>query len=104
MTFTFGSANATITFNGVDITPYVSTTATATKALAGPPASDARDGGMIALYPDADTAAKLAVPGGTTPDELHITVAYAGKADQVDADALAKAARGVAMRGPITGT
>jgi 2'-5' RNA ligase len=104
MTFTYGG-NASVTFNGVDLTPYVAVTAPVqAKALTGPPDSDARDGVMIALYPDAGTAAKLAMDGGTTPDELHITVAYAGKADQVDADALAKAARGVATRGPVTGT
>jgi hypothetical protein len=35
-------------------------------------------GGMIALYPRADDAYKLAVPGGEPPEELHVTLAFLG--------------------------
>lgn len=36
-------------------------------------------GGMIALYPRQDYAHMLAVPGGESPDELHVTLAYLGE-------------------------
>lgn len=73
------------------------------KALTGTPESDVKDGVMVALFPDADTAAKLALDGGAAADDLHITVAYLGKTDQVDAEALRTAAETVAARSPITG-
>ena len=43
----------------------------------------AGSGVMIALFPDAETAAKLALPNGETPDELHVTLAYLGKAADI---------------------
>lgn len=73
------------------------------KALTGTPESDVKDGVMVALFPDADTAAKLALDGGVSADDLHITVAYLGKTDQVDAEALRTAAETAAARSPITG-
>jgi 8-oxo-dGTP pyrophosphatase MutT (NUDIX family)/2'-5' RNA ligase len=59
---------------------------------------------MIALYPHPDVAADLAVPGGLPPDELHITVAYTGHADDVDPARLYAAAETVARRQPFTAT
>lgn len=40
------------------------------------PDEDFHTGGMIALLPDAETAAKLHVPGGDDPDELHVTLFF----------------------------
>jgi 2'-5' RNA ligase len=36
-------------------------------------------GGMVALYPRADDADKLAVPGGEPPEDLHVTLVYLGE-------------------------
>jgi 2'-5' RNA ligase len=47
---------------------------------------------MVALYPPSDVAEALAVDGGLPPEKLHVTVAYCGLADDVDADALREAA------------
>ncbi|WP_344613341.1 hypothetical protein [Dactylosporangium salmoneum] len=44
-------------------------------------------GAMLALIPTSQDAARLAVDGGEDPDELHCTIAYLGKADQLDAAA-----------------
>lgn len=38
-----------------------------------------RTGGMVALYPRADDADKLAVPGGEPPEDLHVTLVYLGE-------------------------
>lgn len=43
------------------------------------------DGIMVALQPDLETAARLAVPGGEPPESLHLTLAY------VPAEALGEA-------------
>jgi 2'-5' RNA ligase len=74
------------------------------KALTGAPADDTKTGVMLALYPDEDTAAALALPGGLPASELHITVAYAGKTTDVDREALITAAELAAARGSLTGT
>lgn len=64
-------------------------------------------GGMIALLPDADTAAALAVDGGLDADELHCTLAYLGDDvtgwDSVQRDDVVTLVRGLAARAPITG-
>lgn len=68
------------------------------------PASNSPDhstGCMLALYPPPELAAQLAVPDGLPPGELHLTVAYCGKADDVDQTALLRAAQQTARRGPI---
>lgn len=39
---------------------------------------DEHTGGMVALIPAAEDAEKLAVEGGTPPEELHLTLAYLG--------------------------
>jgi 2'-5' RNA ligase len=31
---------------------------------------------MIAMYPDLDTARKMAIPGGEKPEEIHLTLVY----------------------------
>lgn len=59
---------------------------------------------MIALYPGRKTAKALALPGGEPAAELHVTVAYTGKADQIDPQLLLAAAGRVLGRGPITAT
>lgn len=41
------------------------------------------DGVMVALYPDIGVARQLAHPDGTEPEELHITLAYLGQADEL---------------------
>lgn len=41
-------------------------------------------GAMIALVPSVEDAARLAVDGGESAGELHCTIAYLGKADQLD--------------------
>jgi 2'-5' RNA ligase len=67
---------------------------------------DYSDGSMIALYPPPALAASLALPDGLEPSDLHLTIAYTGKAADVDAEALAKAASAIAAAtaGPITAT
>lgn len=42
------------------------------------------DGAMIALVPTAADAERLALPGGEPADQLHLTLAYLGKADDWD--------------------
>src|SRR5690348_17125132 len=59
---------------------------------------------MVALYPPRATARQLAVPGGLGPDDLHVTVAYLGPADAIDADRLNTLAAAIATRPPITAT
>lgn len=64
--------------------------------------ADYSDGCMIALYPTPDLAEQLAVEGGLPAGELHITVAYLGDANQVDADALREVTAELAARHPFT--
>lgn len=60
---------------------------------------------MLAIYPPADIAAALAVPGGLDPDSLHVTIAYTGSAADVDIRDLAAAAIDAAQTvGPFTAT
>lgn len=63
---------------------------------------DFSDGCMIALYPPPDMAETLAVDGGLTPAELHVTVAYCGNAADIDGQALRKVVTDLAARKPIT--
>src|ERR1051325_7387101 len=57
---------------------------------------------MIALYPPIDIAKSLAVQDGYAPEKLHVTIAYCGKAADVDADTLREVASILAERQPIT--
>ncbi|WP_431959450.1 2'-5' RNA ligase family protein [Actinacidiphila sp. bgisy160] len=52
------------------------------KATPGQPHGEPNvgEGVMIALYPDLDTAERIAHPDGTAPEELHVTLAYLGQA------------------------
>jgi 2'-5' RNA ligase len=53
-------------------------------------AAQQHTGAMVALYPDAATAAELAIDRGEDPDDLHVTLAYLGKAAGLDLDAALK--------------
>jgi broad specificity phosphatase PhoE/2'-5' RNA ligase/cation transport regulator ChaB len=48
----------------------------------------AGNGIMIAFYPDAETAAKLALEDGEFVGDLHLTLAYLGKSEEVNANLL----------------
>lgn len=62
------------------------------------------DSCMIALYPPADLAEPLTLEGGLPAEEMHVTVAYCGKAADVDASVLLAVAQGLAARPPIRGS
>jgi 2'-5' RNA ligase len=66
---------------------------------------DHTDGVMVALYPDPESAARIAVPGGLEPDDLHVTIAYLGTDPVDDPTALASAiGAAVADVGPLEGS
>lgn len=44
----------------------------------------AHSGAMVALYPDAATAAELAISDGEDADELHLTLAFLGEAEKLN--------------------
>lgn len=67
-------------------------------------APDYSDGSMLALYPPPDTARALAIPGGLEPADLHLTVAYTGKADGVSRKQLGAAAKALADRDQFPAT
>ncbi|GAB2858455.1 hypothetical protein GCM10022221_67450 [Actinocorallia aurea] len=56
---------------------------------------------MLALYPPSEVAQRLAVPDGLDPEDLHVTVAYLGKASEIDADLVEQLAEELAAAGPI---
>lgn len=56
---------------------------------------------MIALYPDAGVAARLAVEGGLAAGDLHCTVVYTGRVDAVDEAALRAVTESLVGRAPI---
>ncbi|WP_280246742.1 2'-5' RNA ligase family protein [Nocardia abscessus] len=63
-------------------------------------------GAMIALVPAAEDAARLAVEGGETVDELHLTLAYLGEAAEwtpEQIDAVHTAVAELAPSGPVLG-
>ncbi|MEV6580270.1 2'-5' RNA ligase family protein [Streptomyces sp. NPDC051582] len=64
---------------------------------------DYSDGCMIALYPPPELAEELAVEGGLPAEDLHVTVAYLGNADEVDAEPFNQVAQELAERKPFTG-
>lgn len=41
-------------------------------------------GAMVALFPDPKLAKKLALPGGDPPEQLHVTLAFLGEAEDLD--------------------
>jgi 2'-5' RNA ligase len=59
---------------------------------------------MLALYPPADVAAKLATEAGLPPGEMHLTLAYTGDAADIDTAALSSVAQALSARPPVTGT
>lgn len=60
--------------------------AATSEQAAGMPDPGPHTGAMIALIPDTDQAAELAVSDGLPADELHVTLAYLGPADELDDD------------------
>ena len=56
---------------------------------------------MVALYPPEEFAARVALPDGLEPDDLHVTMVYLGRADDVDADAVQAAIRSLPSRDPF---
>ena len=66
-------------------------------------------GAMIALYPPSELAGRVAIPDGETPEQLHVTLAYLGRADELtNPDQLAQivaawAAATPPLEGRITG-
>src|SRR5689334_2919104 len=63
---------------------------------------DYSDGCMIALYPPPNVADALAIDGGLTPEDMHVTVAYLGPAADIDGDALREVVAELAERQPFT--
>lgn len=63
--------------------------------------ADNSTGAMVALYPSPEAAQQLALDGGEPVGELHLTLAYLGKAAQVeDPERLAQVVQGVAATTP----
>ena len=60
------------------------TAAPTAEEAAGEPAPGPHTGAMVALVPTEDEAAYLDVADGLPADELHITLAFLGPADQID--------------------
>lgn len=52
-------------------------------AKAGTDLATREQGVMVALYPDPKVARSLAIPGGDPPDQLHVTLGYFGKVDDL---------------------
>jgi broad specificity phosphatase PhoE/2'-5' RNA ligase len=48
----------------------------------------ASNGIMLAFWPDAETQKRIAVAGGELPDDIHVTLAYFGKLDEMPMDRL----------------
>lgn len=53
---------------------------------AGKPGDDVSTMAMVALFPDAATAKRLALPRGEKPEQLHVTLAFLGKIEGLDLD------------------
>jgi 2'-5' RNA ligase len=64
-----------------------------------------KTGCMVAFYPPSDVASKLAIKDGEDPSELHVTLGYLGKLDQIsNPEALKEAMSAFALKfGPIKG-
>lgn len=63
--------------------------------------AEEQTGAMVALYPDRDEAEKLAITGGLPAHELHVTLAFLGKAKGLDFDKAAAAVKAWAARTPV---
>lgn len=82
-------ARAALLDHGADADALAATPlATDPSFPAGPVVEEAEEptGAMVALFPDAKTAADLALPGGEKPSQLHCTLAFLGKAKSLDFD------------------
>lgn len=64
---------------------------------------DRSDRAMLALVPPMGVATHLSVENGTPPDDVHLTVAYLGLADDVDHDTLLRAAKTLCKRPSVVG-
>lgn len=75
-------------------------------ATAAADGSEHHDGAMIALQLDPSVAGQVAVEGGLPPEEMHITLLYLGKAEDVDAAAVSAALESFQPPepGPLVGT
>lgn len=58
------------------------------------------NGVMVALVPPEQVRKGLAVEGGEAPEDMHVTVGYLGKKDNVDPDALHRAISSFAQEAP----
>lgn len=54
------------------------------RAMASATASTGNTGVMVALYPPTGVATALALPDGEVPEQLHVTLAFLGKADDLE--------------------
>jgi len=57
-------------------------------------------GAMVALYPPSALAKKLALEGGLKPEELHVTLAFLGTAEDLDQDKARAAVAAWAKKAP----
>jgi 2'-5' RNA ligase len=55
------------------------------------PPARSHQGLFVALYPSADVASRVALEGGESADQLHVTLAYCGDAGALDPVAIAQA-------------
>jgi 2'-5' RNA ligase len=62
--------------------------------------AEEQTGAMVALYPTEAQSKKLAITGGTKPEELHVTLAFLGKAANSDYDAALAATEAWAKKTP----
>jgi len=60
-------------------------------------------GAVVTLLPDADTAARLVVPGGEPPESLHITLAWLGDTEEEPAPEVSYQEAAEAVGGAIGG-
>lgn len=61
----------------------------------------ASTGAMVALFPPAELAQRLAVEGGLPAEELHVTLAFLGEAAALDVDKLRTVVAGWAATVPV---
>jgi 2'-5' RNA ligase len=62
--------------------------------------AEEQTGAMVALFPDRKLSKKLALPGGDPPEQLHVTLAFLGKAADLDFDKARAAVEAWAKKTP----
>lgn len=67
--------------------------ASAAEAVLQEGAAPVHTSAMVALYPDAATAADVALAGGEKPDDIHLTLAFLGKIANLSREAALRAVR-----------